>query len=88
MIALLLAVGEIFVLYNFYNCEVPCREENTIAEVYLNGNKMILLVFVLGFVAHVNLIMQSQEKVCNSLCLSHFARSLTSFTSSTCIDSR
>lgn len=34
MTALLLAVGEIFVLYNFCNCKVPCREENTIAKVY------------------------------------------------------
>lgn len=88
MIALLLAVGEIFVLNNVYDCKVPCREENTIAEVYLNANKMILLVFVLGFVAHVNLIVQSPEKVYNSLCLSGFARSLDSFASSTCIDPR
>lgn len=35
MTALLLAVGEIFVLYNFYNCKVSCREENIIAKVYL-----------------------------------------------------
>lgn len=49
---------------------------------------MILLVFVLGFVAHVNLVMQSQEKVHNSLFLSGFAKSLDSFASSTYIDPR
>lgn len=47
---------------------------------------MVLLVFVLGFVAHENLIMQSQEKVCNSLYLPGFAKSLDTFASSTCID--